>query len=63
MAPVSTQPLTKMNTRAIPGEIKGCRAYKTDITARHLRADFADNVVALTSHNSVSIHGLLQGQI
>jgi hypothetical protein len=52
MAPGSTQPLTEMSTRNIP-EGKGWRH-------RNLWVDYLENVGALTSHNPMGLHDVLQ---
>jgi hypothetical protein len=57
MAPGSTQPLTEMNTRYLPGGEKGDQPVRE---ADNLTA-ILENVGASTSHNSVYLHGLLQG--
>jgi hypothetical protein len=54
----STQPLTEMSTRNFPGG-KERPARKADLTA--IWADCVENVGALTSHNPMGLHGLLQG--
>jgi hypothetical protein len=56
MALWSTQPLTEMSIRNIPGG-KGRSARKAD----NLTADFLENVGASTSRIPVDLHGLLQG--
>jgi hypothetical protein len=56
MALESTQPLTEMSTRNIPGR-KGWPAHKAD----NLTAVCLKNVGASTSHNPMGLHGLLQG--
>jgi hypothetical protein len=53
MALWSTEPLTEMSTRNIPGG-KGRPARK---------ADNLENVGASMSHNCMDLHGLLQGQL
>jgi hypothetical protein len=58
MALGSTQPLTEMSIRNLPGG-KGRLAVKAD--NRHLRADSLENVGASTSHSPMGLHGLLQG--
>jgi hypothetical protein len=50
MALGSTQPLTEMSTRNLPGG-KGRPA---------LKADCLENVRASTSHNPMGLHGLLK---
>jgi hypothetical protein len=54
----STQPLTEMNTRNLPGG-KGRPACKADLN-RHLWADSLQNVGASTPHSPMGLHGLLQ---
>jgi hypothetical protein len=56
----STQPLTEMSTRNLPGA-KG-RLHVRRQPHRHLWADFLDNMGASTSHNSLGLYGLLQGE-
>jgi hypothetical protein len=61
MALVSTQPLTEMSTRNLPGD-KGRPARKAD----NFTALCEPNVLkmcALTSHNPMGLQGLLQGQL
>jgi hypothetical protein len=57
MALGSTQPVTEMSTRNLPGGGSKVRP------ARHLWADCLENVGASTSHNPVGLHGLLQGEL
>jgi hypothetical protein len=57
MALGSTQPLTEVSTRNLPGGI-GRLARKAH---RHLCGDCLENVRALTSHKPMNLHGLLQG--
>jgi hypothetical protein len=52
----STHPLTEMSTRCLPGG-KGRLARKADNVA----AICLENVGALSSHNPMGLHGLLQG--
>jgi hypothetical protein len=52
----STEPLTEMSTRNLPGG-KGRPARKAD----NLTAICLDNVGPSTSHNPVDLHGLLRG--
>jgi hypothetical protein len=54
----STQPLTEMSTRNLPGG-KGWPVRKSD----NLIAICLDNVGASTSHNPMGLHGLLQGEL
>jgi hypothetical protein len=56
MALGSTQPLTEMSNRNLPGG-KGRPGRKTD----KLSADGLENVGASPSHNPIGLHGLLQG--
>jgi hypothetical protein len=52
----STQPLTEMSTTDLPGG-KERQVRKADnLTVNHL-----ENVGTSTSHNTVVLHGLLQG--
>jgi hypothetical protein len=60
MALGSTQPLTEMSTRNLPGG-KGRPASKADKLHRHLWADCLENVGASMSHKPVGFRGLLQG--
>jgi hypothetical protein len=60
MALGSTQPLTEMSTRNVPGG-KRRPARKADNLTPLLSAECLENVGASTSHNSMSLHGLLQG--
>jgi hypothetical protein len=57
MALVSTQPLTEMSTKNLPGG-KRRPARKADLTA--IWADCLENVGASMSHNPMGLHGLLQ---
>jgi hypothetical protein len=59
MAPVSTHPLAEMSTRNLPGG-KGRPAHNDD-NLNTIWADCLENVGALTSHNTMHLHGLLQG--
>jgi hypothetical protein len=59
----STQPLTKMSTRNIPGRgggVKSGRHVRLQ-SHRRLRADYLKNAGASLSHNPMFIHGLLYG--
>jgi hypothetical protein len=58
MALGSTQPLTEMSTRNLPGS-KGQSARK----AGNLTADCVENVGASSYHNLMGFHGLLQIKI
>jgi hypothetical protein len=58
MALGSTQPLTEMSTRYLPGGGKGRPARRAD-----LWADCLENVGASTSQTPMGLHGLLQWQL
>jgi hypothetical protein len=61
MALGSTQPLTEMSIRNLPGG-KGLLACTYSWQPyRHLWADYLENVGASTSHNPMGLHGLSQG--
>jgi hypothetical protein len=60
MALGSTQTLTEMSTRNIPGG-KGRPARKADNLAAICEPTVRENVGASTSHNPMGLHGLLQG--
>jgi hypothetical protein len=55
----STQRLTEMNTRNLPGG-KGWLVFRADLTAI---CDCLGNVEASKSHNPTGLHGLLQGHL
>jgi hypothetical protein len=59
MALGSTQPLTEMSIRNVPGG-KGRPARKADLTDI-CEPIFLENVGASTSHIPMGLHGLLQG--
>jgi hypothetical protein len=59
MALRSTQPLTEMSIRNLPGA-KGRPVHKTDNLTANLWADCLENVAASTSHIRIGLHGLLQ---
>jgi hypothetical protein len=59
MVLVSTQPLTNMSTRNLPGGGK-VRPVRRAEVYRHLWADCLD-VGTSTSHSPMGLHGLLQG--
>jgi hypothetical protein len=64
MAPGSTQPLTEISTKNIPGGGKVQPAHKADnLTAICELTVYRKNVGASTSHNPMGLHGLLQGQL
>jgi hypothetical protein len=52
----STQPLTEMSTKNLPGGKKRRRAGLT--TLPHSMSRMSENVGASTSHNPKSLHGL-----
>jgi hypothetical protein len=56
----STQPLTEMSTRNIPGG-KGRPARKADNLTAICEPIVIENVGASASHNPMGLHGLLQG--
>jgi hypothetical protein len=60
MSLASTQPLTEMSTRNLPGA-KGRAVHEADNLTPHLWTDCLENVEASTSHNPVGLHDLLQG--
>jgi hypothetical protein len=62
MALGSTQPLTEMSTRNLPGG-KGWPASKADNLTDIREPDCLENVGASTSHNPMDLHGLLQGEL
>jgi hypothetical protein len=59
MALGSTQPLTEISTRNLPGG-KGWPARKAD-NLTTICGPTLENVGASTSHNPMDLHGLLQG--
>jgi hypothetical protein len=61
MALGSTQPLTEMSTRKIPGGVKRGRRIRLTQPYCHLIADCLEDVGASTSHTPMGLHGLLQG--
>jgi hypothetical protein len=60
MALGSTQPLTEMSTRNLPGD-KGLPARGADNLTAICEPIVLGNVGASTSHNRMGLHGLLQG--
>jgi hypothetical protein len=60
MALGSTQPLTEMSTRNLPGS-KGRAERGADYLTAICGAECLENVEASTSHNPIRLHGLLQG--
>jgi hypothetical protein len=56
----STQPLTEMSTRNLPGG-KGWAARKGDYHSAISEPIVYKNVEASTSHKPMGLHGLLQG--
>jgi hypothetical protein len=63
MALGSTQSLTEMSTRNLPGAVKGDRGVRVTILPPSVSRSSRENVGALTSHNPMGLHGLLQGQL
>jgi hypothetical protein len=60
MALGSAQPPTEMSTRNLPGG-KGQLARKANNLTAICELNVLENVGALTSHNPMGLHGLLQG--
>jgi hypothetical protein len=58
MALGSTQPLTEMSTRNLPGG-KGWPARKANNLTAICEPIVLENVGALTSHKTMGLHGLL----
>jgi hypothetical protein len=65
MALGSTQSLTEMSTRKIPGGgvVKWQWAHKADNFTAICESNVLEDVRALTSHTPMGLHGLLQGQL
>jgi hypothetical protein len=59
MAMGSTQPLTEMSTRNLPGG-KGRPVSKADNLTTISEPIFLENVGGSTSHNPIGLHGLIQ---
>jgi hypothetical protein len=59
MALWSTQPLTKMSTRNLPGD-KQRPSVQSWQPHRHLWTECLENVGTSTSHNPMGLHGLLK---
>jgi hypothetical protein len=57
---MSTQPLTEMSTKKIPGG-KGRPVRKADNLTAICQPIVQKNVTASTSHNPMSLYSLLQG--
>jgi hypothetical protein len=57
----STQPLTEMSTRNLPGG-KGRRRLKLTTSPPSI-SRFSTKLEASTSHNPLCLHGLLQGSV
>jgi hypothetical protein len=55
----STQPLTEMSTRNLPG-VKGARRVRLTTLPPSVSRLSGENVGASTSHNPMGLHGLLQ---
>jgi hypothetical protein len=62
MALGSTQPLTEMSTRSLPGA-KGRPAPKADNLTAICEPILYKNSGASTSHNPMGLHGLLQEKL
>jgi hypothetical protein len=62
MALGSTQPLTEMSIRNLPG-VKGQLVRKADKLTAICGLIVEKNVEASTSHNLKGLHSLLQGQL
>jgi hypothetical protein len=58
----STQPLTEMSTRNLPGG-KGGRRVRLTTLLPSLSRSSRENVGASTSHNPMCLHVLLQGEL
>jgi hypothetical protein len=58
----STQPLTEMSTRNLPGA-KGRHARKTDHLTAVSQSIFIENIGASTSHNLMDLQGFIQAYI
>jgi hypothetical protein len=56
----STQPLTKMSTTNLPGEVKGGRRVRLTTVPSSVNLFSRENLGASTSHNPMGLHGLLQ---
>jgi hypothetical protein len=63
MALGSTQPLTEMSIRNVPGGVKGGRRVRLTTLPPSVSRLFKENVGASTFHKPTSLHGLLQGQL
>jgi hypothetical protein len=61
MALGSTQPLTEMSTRNLPGGVKGSRHVRLTTSPPSVGRLSRQNVGASTSHNPMGLHGMLQG--
>jgi hypothetical protein len=57
----STQPLTEMSTRNLPGGVKGSWRVSLTTSPPSVSRLSRENVGALTSHNPMGLHGQLQG--
>jgi hypothetical protein len=62
MVPGSTQPLTEMSTRNLPGG-KGRPARQDDNLPPSVSRLSREYVGASMSHNPMDLHGMLQGQL
>jgi hypothetical protein len=63
MALCSTQPLTEMSTRNIPGMFFGVKGGRVIGLTLPPSTDCLENVGATTSHNLMGLHDLLQGYL
>jgi hypothetical protein len=57
----STKPLTEMSTRNLPGGVKDSWRIRLTTLLPSVSRLSRDNMEALTSHNPMGLHGLLQG--
>jgi hypothetical protein len=60
MALGSTQPLTEVSTRNLPGEVKGGWRVRLITSPPSVSPIVLENVGASTSHNSMALRVLLQ---
>jgi hypothetical protein len=58
MALGSTQPLTEMNTRNLPGGVKGRRRVRLTTLPPSVSRLSRENVGTSTSHDPLGLHGL-----
>jgi hypothetical protein len=57
----STQPLTEMSNKNLPGRVKGGRRVRLTTLPPSASRLSRENAGASTSHNPMGLHGLLQG--